>query len=552
MRSNRYRLPIPFCASRPLLAIGWGGLLTLVPLGNAVADDPGAVNAAPTDASTSGAADAGNPAVSPDAAPPDDSQNTSRAQVPDVTQNPANPQPTNIPLFPAQLGNPISPYSSSSANPQSPEITAPSLFLTGNRDLSQVSTNNALSQAFGQQGVESGFYGDTGVSYENAPIERIRLGPFDLKAALVAGVVADDNVRSGGGTETGKKGDVSYGVTPAILLVYGLHDGQKGYASLVYSPTLTRFYHESGQNSDDQNVAFNAIYPLQRLTFNLTQTYTETSGVNQDSNVRTTQNSSLSTIGATYEVDDKISLSSQVQEVVNTFSGENGGGGGSNSGGQGENTTSINNNLNYRLSDKLTVGPNLNVGFDRPQNSDKSTFEQGLISLNYAPTEKIGLYAQGGAEFIQYDQGGGNKVNPIFSLGVGYNPFDSTNFSLSASQSEHSSTAEIGEPTGGDTVVSTSVSATVTQRVVQRIFLSFAFSYEHDDDQALSGSAGTVDGGATGSSSEDTITYRPSLSFAPTEWSSLALYYQYLTNQSNTPGQSYNDNQVGLSVSVQF
>jgi hypothetical protein len=518
----------------------------LVSPGNALAQD----QTVPATAPTSPPADASTPAAPADAPPADHSEDVSRAQVPDATQSPANPQPTNIPLFPAQLGNPVSPYSSSSVSPQSPQITSPNLYVTGSRDLSQVSTNNALTQAFSQGGIGSGFYGDTGMNYEHPPIERIRLGPFDLESALVVTAVADDDLRTGGqsqtGNQVGKRSDVSFNATPALLLEYGMQDGQKGFASLIYAPTLTRYYHESAQNTDDQNVAFNATYPFQRLTLDFTEAYTQTTGVNTDSNERTTQNSSSSGIGASYKVDERVSLSTDVQYVDSTFSGASGQGTGSGSGGT---TASVNNSLSYRLSEKLTLGPSVNVGVDRPQVSAKSTYEQGIIALNYAPTEKIGLFAQGGAQLNQYDQGGGNTVNPVFSVGVGYNPFDSTSFQLNASQGVHTSTAAEGQTTSGQTVVSTGISASVNQRILQRIFLTFAFSYDHDDNQALSGSG---NGGSTAGSTEDTFTYRPSISYAPTAWTSISVYYQYLSNDSDSLGQSYYDNQVGVSVSAKF
>jgi hypothetical protein len=550
--------------------MGCAGLLSMASASSAIAQDQGTVPAnSPTTSSTTSPeespapADAVNPAALPvDSSVTTDPSQISRAQVPGLNQNPANPQPTNIPQFPLQFGNPVSPYTSTSSNPQSPQITAPSLYVTGTNDISQIATSQALSQAFGQPGLGAGFYGDTGVDYEHAPIERLRLGPIDLKAAAVMGVVADDNVRSGNVSSTGKRSDIDFTFTPAVMLTYGLHEGQKGLATLTYSPTLTRFYHESSEDSDDQNVALNVVYPFQRLTLNLTQTYTQSSGVNSDTNSRTNQTAYLSTFGGTYEVDEKISLSSQIQYIKSSFSGNSGGSGsngsnangtGNTSGGQGGETISLNNAATYRLSEKLTVGPNFNIGMDTPDDTAKSTFEQGLIGLNYAPTEKIGLFAQGGAEFRQYEMGGGDKVNPVFAVGIGYTPFDSTTLSISANQSVHTSTAPIGQANGGQSVVTTGVGATVTQRIVQRIFVGFSFNYSHEDDQQLSGSAGQFSStSASGNAGEDNFSYRPTINWAPTAWSSVSLYYQYLANESNLPGQSYNDNQVGLTVSAQF
>ena len=548
---------------KSLVAIGLAGFasLTCSSLVAQVTTPPPPAQSADSSSTGAGSSDQ-NPADqnTPDqnAANPNgtdqDSADQSRAQVPGVNQNPFNPSNTTIPGYPLQPGNPISPYNSSSTNPQSPQLTAPSLYTTGANDLNQIGTSAALAQAFGQVG-SSGFYSEPLLENEHPPIERLRLGPFDLKAAVVTTVVGDDNLRTGSGaaggsnSAGGSKGDVYYGVTPAVLLVYGDHDGQKGYASLVYSPTFTRYVHHSDQNSDNyQNVAFNALYPFQRLTLNLTQTYTQTQGVNTDSNIRTTQTSSCSTIGAGYEVDDKISLSAQAQEVVNSFSGASGQGSG---GGEGETITSLNTSGTYRLSEKLTVGPSLNVGVDKPDNTSQQTYEQGTMGVNYAPTEKIGMYLQGGAEIRQYEHNG-SDVNPIFSTGISYTPFDSTSLSVGASQSVHndiSSSNLGGVSTLNETVVVTDVSAAVTQRIAQRFYLGFSFDYSHND-STQGGSGGT--GGTGGNTTQDNMTYRPSLQFAPTGWSSVALYYQYQSNESNIPGSTYNDNQVGLSLSAQF
>ena len=563
MRSDHNHLGIIHKSSKALLSLGFGSLLSLAPLDRVIAQDQGASPAnAPTTDNSANAANPANPADTSDAnapagaptepLPPDaNAANTSRAQVPGVSQTPANQVPTNIPAYQPQLGNPLSPYTSSSTNPQSPQITQGSLYTTGTRDVSQISTNTALAQAFAPQSTDLSSE-DAGMNYEHPPIERLRLGPFDLKAAVVAGATFDDNVRNGG-TTGGKKGDLDYGVTPAILLEYGNHDGQKGFASLIYAPTITRYYHETNQNNIGQNVAINAIYPLQRLTFNATQTFTQTTGVNTDSNVRTTQEAINSGLGASYEVDDKIAVSVQLQNVITSYSdpGDSQNNAGGNNGGQGETTTSINTTATYRVSDKLTVGPNVNFGSDRPDDTQKSTYEQGTIGLNYAPTEKIGAFAQGGVELRQYDDGGGDKVNPIFAVGISYTPFDSTNLTFNATQASHTSTAEVGQPTGGQTVLSTGVGAAITQRIVQRVFFTFAFTYNHDDDQNNGGGGGGA-GGNNGSTGEDTFTYRPSVSFAPTAWSNIAVYYQYLSNESDVPGQSYGDNQLGLSVSAQF
>jgi len=441
-----------------------------------------------------------------------------------------------VPLLP-QPGTGPYPFSSSATEPQSSQITSPSLYNTGTYDLSQVATTSALLQAFSQQ-VGSGFLSEGGAGYSYGPIQRIRLGPFDLKFTLATTVVSDDNILAGQSTNQ-RISDTSLALVPAVLVEYGNHEGQKGTMSLVYSPTLTRYFQHSSQNSDDQNVSFSAAYPFQRLSLDLSETYAQTTGVNTDSNLRTTETSTNSTIGGTYNIDDKFAVVSHLQELDTQYS---------QAGGQGDDITSLNNSITYHLSDKMTLGPSANIGYERPQGSPNQTFEQGLMGLNYQPTPKIGLYGQAGMEFIQYN-GGGSQSDPIYSVGINYTPFDSTSLNVNGFQNVQPSSADSQQ-----TSVSEGVGVSITQRFFQRFFLGFAFNYE-DSEYSTNSSASTAQATAADQAfgtKQENFVYRPSLTYAPTEWTSLALYYQYRANESDSTTGGYHDNQLGVSVSAQF
>ena len=356
--------------------------------------------------------------------------------------------------------------------------------------------------------------------------------------------MSDDNLQLGQAQGSQKFRDTSINITPAVLVQYGVQDGQKGYASLTYSPTLVRFFHYSAQDADDQNLLFTARYPFQRLTLDAAEAYSQSSGVNQDTNTRTQQTTQVSTAGLNYEIDDKLNLTSHVQEVDTTYAqGE----------GQGDTTDSVNSSLSYQVSDKLRVGPSANFGQDKPKNGTgpggnfgsgnqlKSNYEQALLGVFYQPTEKITGNAQAGMEFRQYDDNGGDQANPIFALGLGYNPFDSTNLSLNAYGNSRASSANAGQ-----SVMTTGVGFSATQRFIQRFFLNLSVSYEHDDYQSTGNNTGTP------SYTEDSWVYRPSLTFDPTLWTAVGLYYQYQDNKSDGVGVSYHDNQFGISISAQF
>jgi Putative beta-barrel porin 2 len=564
VRSIPGYVPVHSYFPRRLPLIGWVSLLMVGTLGNAAADDPlntpGAVSSPPvTDNSP------------PPASTPDNSGATitpqavvnqpNTPQSPDSTQTTVTGPPQNTPLLPFQGGNAYSPFSPYATGYQSSDVTAPALYNTGGTDLSQVGTNTALSQAFGNES-SAGFLSQADVGYSYPPIQRIQLGPIDLKAAAVASIVSDDNLRFGNNTANGsqsKEHDVSYSVTPAVLFEYGNHEGQKGYASLIYAPTITRFLHYSAQNSDDQNVSLSLRYPFQRLALDANETYTQTTGYNTDIDARTTETANLAAFGGTYDYDDKLSFASHVQNAITTYNQPGGNSqNGSNSGtgfGQGDNTTSLNNSAIYHLSEKMSLIGSGNIGVDKPNREKQQTFEQALLGINYQPTEKISLAAQGGAEFRQGVENnldginnGNNQsrdvTNPIFSAQIGYIPFDSTAISITASQGVRTSADSAQQ-----TVVDSAVGASITQRFFQRFFLNFTLGYTHTKDED-SGGNNTTD--TTANEVQDVLSYRTSLSVAPTAWSSVAIYYQYLDNQSNIATDTYHDNQVGLSVSAQF
>jgi hypothetical protein len=488
----------------------------------------------------------GSPAAANNAGNPNNSGNTDNTggalgTSPDSGDvNSSTPYNPSTLYTPAGLYSPLLPQTApnSLSGNQAPQLTTPSLFLTGSNDVSQIATRNALSQAFSEDSA-LGFYSESGMDYSHGPFGLILLGPLTLRTTLSTSIVSDDNLRisdqSSGPFGTGgqKQSDTSYTITPAAMFEYGNREGQKGYASLTYAPTFVHFFHYSTQNANNQNVAFNVQYPFQRLTLSASEAYTQTSGTNTESNSRTTETSEVSTVGGNYAFDDKIDLSSHFQYATSTFS---------QGVGLNDTTASINTSLNYHLSAKLTVSPSVNVGEDTPQETGRENYQQALLGVSYVPTAKISLSAQGGAEFRQYEQASGGTSSPIFAVGLGYTPFDSTTINLSAFQNQQPSSFLLNQ-----TVINTGVGVAATQRFFQRFFLNFTFNYSHSDYESNSQAAGDV-----GNLTQDQLTYRPSISYSPTTWTAVTVYYQYEDNKSNEADQSYHDNQMGVSISAQF
>jgi hypothetical protein len=570
LSSTKHEGSMIFYIPKPILRFGYASFLLLAVIGHAAAQQvpSSQVGAEPLpdnpqgSGTTDNSQNSGNSQNNSQNNSQDNSQDNGNgngngnSQARTGSQNPDNPSAGTTPVIPQAVGSPYAPLSFNADGQPTQYTTNPALYTTGSFDVSQIATSEALTRAFG--GTSTGLFADQGPSFSNPPIERIRLGPFDLKSAVTMTLVEDDNIQGGQGTTSSngsttgsaqKESDTIFGFTPAILLIYGNHDGQRGFASLVYAPTLTRYYHHSSNDSDNQNVSFAGNYPLQRLSFNVSDTFTQVTGVNQDIAARTTQTSNIGELGANYEVDDRLSVNTQFQNLTTTYS---------DGGGNGDTISQINSTVAYILSDKITIGPELVLGIEKPDNSSDQTFEQGLVAATYQATDKISMSGSGGVEIRQSKGGQGLTANndgsetstdPVFGLGVSYAPFDSTSLSLSGYQAIQASSGALSE-----NVTNTGIGFSVSQRFFHRIYTGFTFTYQHSEyrtnlgGQVPTGAAAVT---ATGSS-QDNYVYRPSIGFAPTLWSSLTLYYQYQENESDGTVAGYHDNQLGLSFSAEF
>lgn len=416
----------------------------------------------------------------------------------------------------------------------SPTLGTNPFYTPGQNDISQVATRSELNGAFLQGTNLSGINTTPLMTESESPIKPIRLGPFMLKTAISANAVNDDNILA---QSTNRQSDTIITTTPAFRLEYGELDGQKATASLTYAPSIIRFLNNGSQNTTDQFVDFSLSYPFNEWTFFLTQDYSLTTGTDIDVHNRVTQESFDTTIGANYQVDEKLSVNTSFSQVISDFV---------DGGAVSTDSWVLDTSANFRATEKLTVGPEVLFGFDNPQGDDGQEYVQIMESLTYQPTVKITLYSQGGVEVRQFNQGGGADINPIFRTGISYSPFESgcTTLDLAGFQTVRTSTLSSDQ-----NVIDLGVGLTFRQRFFQRVYLTLNASYSHADYQTDGNSSSTP---SSSPSNEDDLVLRSSLSVNPTEWSSLNLYYQYQDTTSSQANNSFQDHQAGVSVTVQL
>ena len=212
LSSTKHEGSMIFYIPKPILRFGYASFLLLAVIGHAAAQQvpSSQVGAEPIPDSAQNTSTTDNPQNS------DNSQNNSQnnsqdnsqdngngngnSQARTGSQNPNNPSAGTAPVIPQSVGSPYAPLSFNADGQPTQYTTNPALYTTGSFDVSQIATSAALTRAFGGEG--TGLFADQGPSFSNPPIERIRLGPFDLKSAVTLTLVEDDNIQGGVGSSS--------------------------------------------------------------------------------------------------------------------------------------------------------------------------------------------------------------------------------------------------------------------------------------------------------------------------------------------------------------
>jgi hypothetical protein len=197
-------------------------------------------------------------------------------------------------------------------------------------------------------------------------------------------------------------------------------------------------------------------------------------------------------------------------------------------------------NLDYTLASKLSLTVRAQQDIIDYDDGFDSTQWTGSAYLNYAAMPKttfgvgaLSFNATAGVEFRQTQGTGRQQVNPTFSLGLDYDPFDGTDLNLSAYRAYAYSAKYFG-----DDYLTTGVSGSLTQRFFQKFYATITASYENADYEDNLG-------GQSSDLGYNYFSVRPELSFRPTDWCQLGIYYQYRRNVSSTV-DAFTDNQAGF------
>jgi len=375
---------------------------------------------------------------------------------------------------------------------------------------------------------------------------------FQWGARLTIRGVYDDNILL---SHFDRIHDWYVAIEPAITIGYGDSIvGRNGnYIRLDYAPSIFLYTDHSDDDSIQHLIRLEGQYRFGRLILGLSQdvqilhgSHLDTStldasaisvagSINAGVNGRTHVDIYRTNAGASYDLSDKTFLSSEFHYVRDDFNTL-------------ISSDEIYGNLffNYKYSPRLAFGIGGGAGFNTVDLGPDSTFEQGLLRVEYQLTGKISLNATAGVEVRQFDSndGGsrGDEVTGVYEIGAVYQPFDGTVITLRGSSRVLNSAVVANAD-----YLATNVLLGVRQRLLQRVYVGFTAGYEHAHYFP------TING-VNGAASRDDNYYliEPAVDVMVTRWCTVGAYYLYRTNDSPIARFDYYENQVGMRASFTY
>lgn len=355
----------------------------------------------------------------------------------------------------------------------------------------------------------------------------LRLGPFDIHPRVSGGVIYDDNILI---RNAGRLEDVIWTISPGIAAVAGFQQGGEGkMLTIDYSPSFNFYTRHSDNNSIDHHARLTALWPITKLTLTLSQEFTSSSGSVVEVGDRVHQKTYVTAFNGHYDVSEKTSVDVGLHQTISDY----------------ERFISsrewYNDDwLNYQVLPKINMGVGLTLGYLEQDSSPHQTYEKLLVRAVYVLTGKIDLTASAGGELRQYGASAGDRLAPVFSLGVTYRPTDTTTISLEAHRQQQNSILFIGE-----NYYTTGFTVAIRQRVAERLFLTVGGGYDNADYVS-------AQKGITANREDNFYSARVSLDASLTPRWTAGVFYQYRKNESNLGVFGYDSNQVGVQTAWGF
>ncbi len=342
-----------------------------------------------------------------------------------------------------------------------------------------------------------------------------------------AAMVYDDNIFI---SNTNRVADVIWSVTAGLAFEMGDYRNLKENFLIAEWYGTGYFYTQNPQqNAFNQAAALLGQYRWSKLTGQVESRYQYLTGPDREVGAFTDRQLFVNALRFNYDYSDKTTFDAEFLQNTQIYK-------------------SYLDQYDYRLKlggdylifPKVKLGAEGVAGILNVQESPLQYYQQLRARLRYEATGKLAFKVSGGLEFREFQGMSDINLEPVFSLGLEYTPFDGTLISLTGYRDVIGSNSLQGQ-----NYVATGVQLSIQQRVLQKFFVGVAFGYENDTYYA-------TESGIQSDRVDNYIFARPSVSYTIADWVKTGVFYEYRNNDSNISVNSFYDNRVGVELNLAF
>jgi len=348
------------------------------------------------------------------------------------------------------------------------------------------------------------------------------------KFGVTAGVTADDNLYL---DPRDPVSDVEFTVSPHVSIGVGdTREFKEDYAQLEYKPTAHVFVENTSENDVDHDAAVKLQRSLGKLRTRGEGRFQSLSGANREVGSRVDQNAYQANVEAAYAATGKINVGAragfrnddyQESTLANTSDRYAEGFG------------------DYAITGKTSVGLGGRVGNIKTDGAPNQDYSQAFVRAESKIGGKLSVSARAGLDSREVE--GSNDVNPILEAALQYQPRAGTSVQISPYQALNASTISPGE-----SYIRTGVTASVKQKLGSKFYVKLDGGYEKAEYNAATTPAGAQ------KREDDYFFVRPALGYEFKEGMSAEIYYRRSENSSSDAEFTYDANQVGAGVNIQY
>jgi hypothetical protein len=342
-----------------------------------------------------------------------------------------------------------------------------------------------------------------------------------------AEVTYDDNIFL---TNTDRVSDVIW--TPSIGLIYELGDfreKRENYLSFQWVGMPVIYTKNTDQNGFNQYIALSLQYRFRKLVAKLDSSYSHIRGSSRDVNTITTTQTFWNSLAFAYDYSDKTAFNlifTQSTSITEDF--------------QTTSQYQARAGMDYQVLPKTRVGVQGVAGLINSSDTPLQYLQQLLMQVYYNPTGKLNFALSAGLQFLEFEGTDEVKIDPVFSLGLNYQPFPATSINLVGFRNVVGSSSLAGQD-----YFATGFELNLSQQFFQKLVAAVSFGYENDEYFGT-----TVE---TPTDRVDNYVYvRPRLTYAFVDWFSVSIWYEYRETVSTQETSSFTNNRAGLEFLTRF